>query len=125
MKITDTEGQIQLSGKTYEGKVKYVCKKMPGGGCAITTFCVFAFSEETVTVHFYAKAACEPKEREADYSYDSSDEKETYPWTKSGNLITNNGFDKYGTLRYDNDKLIGSKGDFEGETLEFVEKLTK
>lgn len=124
MKITDTEGRIQLSGKTYEAKVKYVCKKMRGGGCAITTFCVLAFSEETVTVHFYARASCEPKEREADYSYDSSDEKETYQWTRSGNLIAVNGFDKYGTLEYRNDKLISSKGSFEDATIEFVEKLT-
>jgi hypothetical protein len=124
-KITDAEYQIQLSGKTYEAKVKYVCKKMPGGGCAITTFCVLSFNEETVTVHFYAKASCVPKKYEADYSYDSSDEKETYQWTKSGNLIAINGFDKYGTFEHHNNKLIGSKGAFEDATLEFVEKLTE
>lgn len=124
MKTTGAESQMQLAGKTYEAKVKYVCKKMPGGGCAITTFCVFAFSEETVTIHFYATASCTPEKYEADYSYDSGDEKETYHWTKWGNLIAINGFDKYGTFEYRNNKLISSKGTFEDTTLEFVEKLT-
>jgi hypothetical protein len=125
MKITDAKDQVPLSGKTYEARVKYVCKKMRGGGCAITTFCVLAFSEETVTVHFYARASCTPKKYEADYSYDSSDEKETYRWTKSGDLIAINGFDQYGTFEYHDNKLIGSKGSFEDAALEFIDKLTK
>jgi hypothetical protein len=123
MKITDAESQTHLSGKTYEAQVHYVGKKMPGGGCAITEFCVLTFSREIVTVHFYAKASCVPKELEADYSYDSSDKKETYQWTKSENLITINGFDKYGTFEHHDNKLISSKGFFEGAAIEFTEKL--
>jgi len=102
--------------------VSYVCKKMVGGGCAITTFCVLTFSEKTVTVHFYAKAACEPKEREADYSYDASDEKETYQWVKAGNAITIKGFDDYGTYEFRKNKLASSKGVFNNDAIEFIEK---
>jgi len=125
MKTTGAGSQTQLWGKTYEAKVKYVCKKMPGGGCAITTFCVLAFGEETVTVHFYAKASCVPQKREADYSWDSEDEKKTYQWKKSGNLVTITGFDTYGTFEYQNNTLISSKDRFEDTPLAFVEKLTK
>ncbi|MBS1489264.1 MAG: hypothetical protein JSS93_01945 [Bacteroidetes bacterium] len=122
MKTTEAKSQIQLAGKTYEAKVKYVCKKMANGGCAITTYCVLTFSKETVTVHYYAKAACEPKDREADYSYDGSDEKETYRWIESGNVVTIKGFSEYGTYLYRSQKLIGSRGDFDEAAIEFVEK---
>lgn len=114
--------KAQLSGKTYEGRVRYVCKKMVDGGCAITTFCVLQFKEQTVDVYYYAKASCTPKEREADYSYDESDEKKTYEWKASGNVITIKGFEEYGTLRWQEHQLTGSKGSEEEEEVAFVEK---
>ncbi len=116
------EVNAQLRGKTYEGRVKYVCKKMVGGGCAITTYCVLTFSEETVQVYYYAKAACTPEEREADYSYDSRNEMKTYKWSRSENVITISGFTDYGTFKYQNNKLISSKGNHEETNLEFSEK---
>lgn len=121
MMTTDAESQIQLSGSTYKASVEYVCKKMPGGGCTITTFCILSFSEETVSVHFYDKVSCVPEEREADYSDDPDDKKETYRWTKSGNVITIEGFDQYGTFEYHPNKLLTSKGTFDGSRIEFVD----
>ena len=112
----------QLPGKTYEGRVKYVCKKMVDGGCAITTYCVLRFSEHAVEVHYYAQAACTPKEREAKYSHDYSNEKKTYTWSIVENVITIEGFNEYGTFKFLDNKIIGSKEDDEEKVFEFTEK---
>lgn len=120
-----THSDNALSGKTYEAVVHYSCKNMRDGGCAITRYCVLTFSDTTVTVHYYAKASCEPKEREADYSYDGRDDAVTYTWKYVGTSVMIIGFHTYGTLLFEHNTLTSSQGTFEDKPITFIEIKVK
>lgn len=94
-----------ISGNVYEAEVRYICKKMAGGGCVIRTICILSFTDNNVEVSYHTEVRCTPKEREANYS-DPDEPGKQYTWSEINETITIKGFDKYGTFIYKEDQLI-------------------
>ena len=99
-----------MEGNTYSARIHYTCKKMAGGGCAISTFSVLSFKKDTVEIYERIVAACTPEELESAYSHNGEKEKVTYIWRKDGDAITIEGFTEFGTFVLQGDTLHSSEG---------------
>ena len=123
--------QDNILGKTYKAQIGESCRKTTEGGCMVYTFRVLEFEKDSVIITYKVKASCEPKEREngLEKMYDRLIEK--YKWSITDRIINIQGFNEYGKLSIEAEKLIGHTKSLQHiglggpKRLEFVEERTK
>jgi len=100
--------QHNLEGKEFKALIGQSCKDMTNGGCMIYTYRILKFKTDSVVVAYQLLAYCSPSEAAHNYTYVHDQSTPNHKWSACNDTITIEGLDDYGTLIWQESKMIGT-----------------